>query len=74
MNFVGTDQVKNVREWADYDVEVDIKLIKALNFPGGVRGRVDLDTGGHYVVWLYPASGDLQLFKNPGWDINTGLK
>jgi len=62
MNFVGTDQVKNVREWADYDVEVDIKLIKALNFPGGVRGRVDLDTGGHYVVWLYPASGDLQLF------------
>ena len=74
MNFVGTDQVKNVREWKDYDVEVDIKLTEAANFPGGPRGRVDLKTGGHYVVWLYPTSGELKLYKNPGWDINAGIK
>ena len=74
MNFVGTDQVKNVREWKDYDVEVDIKLTEAANFPGGPRGRVDLKTGGHYVVWLYPTSGELKLYKNPGWDINAGLE
>ena len=74
MNFVGTDQVKNVREWKDYDVEVDIKLTEAANFPDGPRGRVDLKTGGHYVVWLYPTSGELKLYKNPGWDINAGLE
>ena len=74
MNFDGTNQVKNVREWADYDVEVDIKLVEAANYPGGVRGRVDLKTGGHYVVWLYPASGEIQLYKNPGWNINAGLE
>jgi len=74
MNFVGTDQVKNVWEWKDYDVEVDIKLTEAANFPGGPRGRVDLKTGGHYVVWLYPTSGELKLYKNPGWDINAGLE
>ncbi|MFQ6042847.1 MAG: family 16 glycoside hydrolase [Candidatus Poribacteria bacterium] len=73
MNFVGTSKVSNVRDWTDYDVEVEIKLTEIQNYPGGVRGRVDLDTGGHYVVWLYPASGEIKLYKNPGWDINTGI-
>jgi hypothetical protein len=73
MNFVGTSRISNVRDWTDYDVEVDIKLTENQNYPGGVRGRVDLDTGGHYVVWLYPASGEIKLYKNPGWDINTGI-
>lgn len=49
MNFVGTSRVSNVRDWTDYDVEVDIKFAELANYPGGVRGRVDLDTGGHYV-------------------------
>ena len=74
MNFVGTGQVKNVREGKDYDIEVDIKLKEAANYPGGPRGRVDLKTGSHYVVWLYPALGELKLYKNPGWDINAGIK
>ena len=74
MNFVGTDQAKNVREGKDYDIEVDIKLKEAANYPGGPRGRVDLKTGSHYMVWLYPASGELKLYKNPGWDINAGIK
>lgn len=73
MNFVGTSRISNVRDWTDYDVEVDIKLTEVQNYPGGPRGRVDLDTGGHYAVWLYPASGELKLYKNPGWDINTGI-
>ena len=73
MNFVGISKVSNVREWTDYDVEVDIKLTELQNYPGGVRGRVDLETGGHYVIWLYPGSGEIKLYKNPGWDINTGL-
>ena len=73
MNFVGTSRVSNVRDWTDYDVEVDIKLAELANYPGGVRGRVDLDTGGHYVVWLYPGSGEVKLYTNPGWDINAGI-
>ena len=74
MNFDGTDQVKNIRERKNYDIEVDIKLTEVANFPGGPRGRVDLKTGGHYVVWLSPTSGELKLYKNPGWDINAGLE
>ncbi len=73
MNFVGTSGVDNVRDWTDYDVEADIKIQELANYPGGLRGRVDLDTGGHYVIWLYPGSGEIKLYKNPGWDINTGL-
>ena len=66
MNFVGTEQVKNVREWKDYDIEADIKLKEAANYPGSPRGRVDLKTGSHGVVWLYLAPGELKLYKNPG--------
>ncbi len=73
MNFVGTPQVPNVSEWTDYEVEVEIKLTEFGNHPGGIRARVDLETGGHYVLWLYPGNSNMKLYKNPGWDINTGL-
>jgi len=73
MNFVGTPQVSNVSEWTDYEVEVDIRHATMANYPGGVRARVDLETGGHYVVWFYPATSKITLYKNPGWDINVGL-
>ena len=73
MNFVGNKQVTNVREWTDYEVEVDIKHAELANWPGGFRARVDLDTGGHYAVWIYPADSKINLYKNPAWDINTGL-
>jgi hypothetical protein len=73
MNFVGTPEVPNVREWTDYELEVDIKHTMIANWPGGIRARVDLDTGGHYAVWLYPGDGRINLYKNPGWDINTAL-
>ncbi len=73
MNFVGTPQVSNIREWTDYEVSVDIMHTELANYPGGIRARVDLDTGGHYVVWLYPGRSNITLYKNPGWDINAGL-
>ena len=25
-------------------------------------------------MWLYPASSELKPYKNPGWDINAGIK
>ena len=74
-NFTGEGlNVGDPNEWTDYDVEVDVRHKEVANFPGGIRGRVDLDTGSHYVVWLYPGSAKLNLFSNPGWDINTALK
>jgi len=74
MNFVGNQRVKNVSEWKDYDLEVDLKHVERANWPGGIRARVDLDTGGHYAVWLYPGDSKMNLYKNPGWDINAGLQ
>lgn len=73
MNFVGIPRTPNVEEWTDYEVEVDMKLTDMGDHPGGIRARVDLETGGHYVLWLYPGAGNMKLYKNPGWDINTGL-
>jgi hypothetical protein len=73
MNFVGTPTISDVGDWTDYEVEVDMKLTDMGNHPGGIRARVDLETGGHYVLWLYPGSGNMTLYKNPGWDINTGI-
>ncbi len=73
VNFVGTPQVPNVSEWTDYEVEVEIMHTEFANYPGGVRVRVDLETGGHYALWIYPGNGNMKLYKNPGWDINTGL-
>jgi hypothetical protein len=74
-NFTGEGlKVGNPSEWTDYDVEVDLRHKDVANYPGGIRGRVDLKSGSHYVVWLYPASSKMNLFSNPGWDINTALK
>ena len=73
-NFTGEGlKVGDPTKWTDYDVEVDLRHTAVANFPGGIRGRVDLETGSHYVVWLYPGSAKMNLFSNPGWDINTGL-
>jgi hypothetical protein len=73
-NFTGEGlKVGNPSEWTDYDVEVDLRHKDVANYPGGIRGRVDLKSGSHYVVWLYPGSAKLNLFSNPGWDINTAL-
>ncbi len=74
-NFTGEGlDVGNPAEWTDYEVEVDLRHTEQANFPGGIRGRVDLKTGSHYVVWLYPGKSTMNLFSNPGWDINTGLQ
>ena len=74
-NFTGEGlNVGDPSKWTDYDLEVDLRHKEVANFPGGIRGRVDLETGSHYVVWLYPGSAKMNLFSNPGWDINTGLQ
>jgi hypothetical protein len=58
--------------WTDYTMTVPIKLSSVNNYPGGIRGRVNPLTGAGYALWLYPASGQLILYRVPGWDINQG--
>jgi len=73
LNFVGNQKVSNVKDWTDYELEVDIKHTELANWPGGIRARVDLDIGGHYVAWFYPADSKIKLYKNPGWNINDAI-
>src|SRR6185295_2808430 len=57
--------------WTDYTFEVSVRLGTVSNFPGGIRGRVDPQTGAGYAVWLYPGSGQIVLFRATGWNIDT---
>jgi hypothetical protein len=73
-NFTGKDlNVGDPNEWTDYELEVDLLHEQQANWPGGIRGRVDLKTGSHYAVWIYPGDSRINLYSNPGWDINTGI-
>ena len=57
--------------WSDYTLSVKVRLSTLSNFPGGIRGRVNPATGAGYAVWLYPASGEIKLFRATGWDIDS---
>ena len=59
--------------WTDYDLTVAVKLSTLSDYPGGIRGRLNLSTGGGYAVWLYPAEGVIKLFRNSAWNIDSGL-
>ena len=56
--------------WSDYDFDTNIKLANLINWPGGVRGRVNPSTGAGYAVWLYPGSGLAVLYRVSQWNIN----
>jgi hypothetical protein len=57
--------------WTDYTFQVNVKLDNGSDYPGGIRGRVDLDTGAGYAAWLYPAEGVIKLFRSTAWHIDT---
>ncbi len=57
--------------WTDYRFEVAVKLDNGSNYPGGIRGRVDPDTGAGYAAWLYPGSGEVRLYRATAWNIDT---
>jgi len=58
--------------WTDYSISATFKLGSFLNYPGGIRGRINATTGASYIAWLYPATGSVRLFKNTTWSIDTG--
>jgi len=57
--------------WADYTVATDFKLASLNDFPGGIRGRLNVATGAGYGVWIYPAERVLKLFSIGQWNIDA---
>jgi hypothetical protein len=57
--------------WSDYTFEAAFRLASLNNYPGGIRGRVNPATGASYAVWLYPASGQIALYRATGWNIDS---
>src|SRR5262249_20742658 len=55
----------------NYTVQAKFQLFSASNYPGGLRGRVDLVTGTSYAAWIYPASSTIKLFRTAGWNIDS---
>lgn len=57
--------------WTNYTVETKFQLFSGNNYPGGLRGRVNVNTGTAYAAWLYPGSSQITLFRTAGWSIDT---
>ena len=66
-----TQQYAGSSSWTDYVFSADITLANHSNYPGGIRGRVNLSTGASYAVWLYPADNVIKLFRATGWAIDS---
>ncbi len=58
--------------WTNYSISATFKLSSLLDYPGGIRGRINATTGASYIAWLYPATGSVRLFKNTTWSIDAG--
>jgi hypothetical protein len=57
--------------WADYTVETKFRLDNGSNYPGGLRGRLDMTTGQSYAAWIYPSQGVIKLYRATAWHIDT---
>jgi len=58
--------------WANYDMKVGIKLASLLDYPGGIRGRVNPSSGASYALWLYPNERIVRLYRTIAWNIDSG--
>ncbi len=59
--------------WTDYTVNAVFKLSNLLNYPGGIRARVNPSSGAGYMLWIYPGSNQIILYRASAWDINQPL-
>ena len=66
-----TQQYAGSQTWTNYIVSTNMTLSDLSNYPGGLRGRVNLTTGVAYVAWIYPADHVIKLFRTAGWNIDT---
>lgn len=61
------------QNWTDYSFSADFQLSSLNNWPGGIRARLNLSTGGGYAVWFYPGSGFIRLYSVGQWSIDAGF-
>jgi hypothetical protein len=66
-----TQQFAGSASWTNYTLQADITLTNALNYPGGLRFRLNPSTGAAYAVWLYPANSQVKLLKSSVWNVNS---
>jgi Viral BACON domain len=59
--------------WTDYNFQTTFQLSSLLDYPGGVRGRINPGTGAGYAVWFYPNEKTVKLFRNVAWNIDSGV-
>src|SRR5262249_13469069 len=57
--------------WTDYSVRAVFQLFNVINYPGGLRGRVNLSSGAAYEAWLLPSTAQIKLYRTTGWSIDT---
>ncbi len=57
--------------WDNYSFEAQIRLFSLSGTPGGLRARVNPQTGAGYAAWLYPQTGEIKLWRATGWDIDS---
>ncbi len=67
-----TQQYAGNQSWTTYIVSTSMTLSNLSDYPGGLRGRVNLTSGAAYVAWLYPAEHLIKLFKTTTWNIDGG--
>jgi hypothetical protein len=60
------------QSWTNYNYSVDFHLTSLSDFPGGIRGRVNLTNGAGYGAWIYPNEKLIKLFSIPQWNIDGG--
>ncbi|HKD13774.1 MAG TPA: hypothetical protein VKE71_04435 [Candidatus Angelobacter sp.] len=59
--------------WANYDLQVAVKLATLSDYPGGIRGRVNPNSGASYALWLYPNEKLIKLYRTVAWNIDSGF-
>jgi len=57
--------------WTDYTFEADVKLLVLMDYAGGIRARIDPNTGTAYSIWVYPNAKVLKLIDFFGWSSNA---
>jgi uncharacterized protein (TIGR03437 family) len=67
-----TQSVAGSSTWTDYVFSVDFQLSSKSNFPGGIRGRLNPQTGTGYAVWIFPDDRTVRLYKIAQWAIDNG--
>ena len=69
-----SQQYAGSQTWTNYTASTNFTLSSLSNYPGGLRGRVNLSSGASYAAWIYPADHVIKLWLCTAWDIdNPGL-